>query len=244
LEEIREIIISRDLSLLKSFLQDDPIKFLPLLFCLKENCFHQAYVGIREGSIKTLVTTEEDSLGDIWTIWPGDVKYVKPILEQWGSSHCHMSVGVKHLHSILKIYKPTRVFDEIFIMYVDKKHFNFKPTHTPEKLNVEELPKPWTKHFMGIAYGISVDNKIVSVGSVDKIVDGVGAYSAAIKTDSEYQNKGYATSTLAYAVSDVLKSVPVVTYYVESTNRSTLRVLEKLGFRFHSAFLYTDVEKK
>jgi hypothetical protein len=44
-------------------------------------------------------------------------------------------------------------------------------------------------------------------------------------------------STLARAL------VPVFTYPVESDNMPAIRVLEKLGFRLYSAFLYTEVEK-
>lgn len=129
-------------------------------------------------------------------------------------------------------------------MFVDREHFVFKPQHKAERLSSEELPKPWTKDFQGIAYGIRTNDKIVSVGSVSNLADGIGFYGAAIWTDSEYRSKGYATSTLSYAVRDALNTVPIVTYPVESDNIPAIRVLEKLGFRFYSSFLYTEAQKK
>jgi len=51
-------------------------------------------------------------------------------------------------------------------------------------------------------------------------------------------------STLSYAVRDALNLVPVVTYYVESDNIPAIRVLENMGFRLHSTFLCTEVEKR
>jgi len=242
LKEIRAIELPKDLKLLESFLMVDPIEFMPLISCLREKCFPQAYVGISESSVKTLVTIEENGYGI--RVWLGDVRFVEPILEKLGPSRGHLSVGVKHLHSVLNVYRPVRVFDEIFTMIVDKEHFIFKPKHKAEKLSSKELPKPWTKDFKGIAYGIRVNKKIVSVGSVSNLVDEIGFYGAAIGTDSEHRSKGYATSTLSYAVRDALDIVPIVTYPVESDNIPAIRVLEKLGFRFYSAFLYTEVEKK
>jgi len=241
LEEIRAVKLPRDLKLLENFLMVNPIEFLPLISRLKEERFPQAYAGISEGSIKTLVTIEENGHGI--RIWPSDGRFVKPILKKWGPSRGHLSVGVKHLHCALNVYKPTRVFDEVLIMFVDKEHFVFEPKHKPERLSSEELPKPWTKDFKGFAYGIRVNGKIVSWGSVSNIVEGIGAGGAAIGTDPEERNKGYATSTLSYTVRDVLDLVPVVTYPVESDNMPAIRVLEKLGFRLFSAFLYTEVEK-
>jgi len=241
LEEIREVKLPNDLEILESFLMVDPIEFLWLILCLREKRFPQAYVGISEGSIKTLVTIEK--LHGI-RIWSGDVRFIEPILKRWGPSRGHLSVGVKHLRSALKIYRPVRVFDEVLIMFVDKEHFIFEPKHKPERLSSEELPKPWTKDFKGIAYGIRVNGKIASCGSVSNIIDGIGSCGAAIGTDPEERNKGYATSILSYAVRDALKLVPIVTYSVESDNIPTIRVLEKLGFRLYSAFLYTEVEKR
>lgn len=128
-------------------------------------------------------------------------------------------------------------------MFVDREHFVFKSKHDAERLSSEELPEPWTEDFEGVAYGIRVKGKIVSCGTVSGIVEGIGACGAAIGTDPEYRNRGYATSTLSYAVRDALKIVPIVTYPVESDNIAAIRVLGKLGFRFHSSFLYTEVER-
>ena len=161
-----------------------------------------------------------------------------------GSIEGTPSVGVKHLHSALKIYRPIRVFDEVLIMFVDKEHFIFKPKHKPERLSSEELPKPWTKDSKGIAYGIRVNGKIVSCGWVGNIIEGIGSCGGAVGTDSEERGKGYATSTLSYAVRDALKIVPMLTYSVDSSNLPAIRVLEKLGFRLYSAFLYTEVKKR
>ena len=239
---IREVKLPEDLGLLESFLMKDPIEFMPLISKLRKGRFPQAYAGIGEGSIKTLATIERE--GRRISMWAGDVRFVVPILERWGPSEVALSVGLKHLHAVLEMYKPIRVFDEIFVMFVDKQHSIFKPKHKVERLTSEELPKPWTKDFKGIAYGIRVDNKVVSVGTVSDFVDGIGACGAAIGTDSEYRNRGYATSTLSYAVRDALNTVPIVTYPVESDNIPAIRVLEKLGFRFYSSFLYTEAQKK
>jgi len=237
LEEIRAVKLPKDLEILESFLMVDPIEFLWLILCLREKRFPQAYVGISEGSIKTLVTIEE--LHGI-RIWPGDVRFVEPILKRWGPLREHLSVEVKHLHSALKIYRPIRVFDEILTMFVDKEHFIFKLKHKPERLSSEELPEA----SKGIAYGIRVNGRIVSSGWVGNIVEGIGSCGAAVGTDSEERGKGYAASTLSYAVRDALKLVPIVTYSVDSSNLPAIRVLEKLGFRLYSAFLYTEVEKR
>jgi len=242
LEEIRAVKLPNDLELLESFLMVNPIEFLPLISYLKGKRFPRAYAGISDSYIVALVTMEENGYGA--RIWPGDGRFVEPILEKWGPSKGHLSVGVKHLNSALNIYRPIRVFDEVLIMFVDREHFIFKPKHKPEKLSSEELPKPWTKDFKGIAYGIRVNGKIVSCGTVSHMVERIGSHSAAIGTDPEYQNKGYATSTLSYAVRDALDLVPIVTYYVEYNNIPAVRVLEKLGFRFYSVFLYTEVEKR
>jgi len=88
------------------------------------------------------------------SIWAGDVRFVVPIPEKWGPSEGALSVGLEHLHAVFEIYKPTRVFDEVFTMFVDKKHFGSAPKHKAEGLTSEELPKPWTKDFKGIAYGM------------------------------------------------------------------------------------------
>jgi len=242
LEEVREIKLPADRKLLKSFLMVDPIEFLPLISQLREKRFPRAYAGISDNSIGTLVTIEENGYGI--RIWPGDERFVEPILEKWGPLRGHLSVGVKHLHRVLNVYRPIRSFDEVLIMSVYKEHFAFKPKHKAERLSSEDLPKPWTKDFRGIAYGIRVNGKIVSCGTVSHMVEGIGSHSAAIGTDPEYQNKGYATSTLSYAVRDALNLVPIVTYPVEYNIIPAVRVLEKLGFRFHSAFLYTEVEKR
>ena len=240
--DIRKVKLQEDLKLLESFLMANPIEFLPLISCLEEKRLPQACAGISENSIKTLVTMQENGFGI--RIWPGDVRFVEPILEKWGPSKGHLSVGVKHLHCVLNIYEPIRVFDEVLIMFVDKEHFMFEPEHKTEKLSSEELPKPWTKDFKGIAYGIRVNGKIVCCGTVGDMIEGIGSCGAAMATDPEYRNKGYAASTLSCAVRDALNLVPIVTYYVESNNIPALRVLEKLGFRFHSAFLYADVKKR
>jgi len=237
LEEVREVELPKDLEILESFLMVNPIEFLFLVLCLREKRFPQAYVGMSEGFIKTLVTIEE--LHGV-RIWPGDVRFVEPILKRWGPSRGHLSVGVKHLRSALKIYMPIRVFDEVLIMFVDKEHFIFKPKQKPERLSSEELPEA----SKGIAYGIRVNGKIVSSGWVGNIVEGIGSCGAAVGTDPEERGKGYAISTLSYAVRDALKLVPIVTYSVDSNNIPAVRVLEKLGFRLYSAFLYTEVEKR
>ena len=239
---IREVKLPEDLGLLESFLMKDPIEFMPLISELRKGRFAKAYAGISEGSIKTLVTIERAGRGI--SVWAGDVGFVVPILERWGPSKGALSVGLKHLHAVLEIYKPTRVFDEVFIMFVDKEHFIFTPKHKAERLTSKELPKPWTKDFKGIAYGIRVENKVVSVGTVSGFLDGIGACGAAIATDSEHRSRGYATSTLSYAVQDALNIVPIVTYPVESDNIPAVRVLEKLGFRYYSSFLYTEAQKK
>jgi len=242
LEEVREVKLPEDLELLESFLVVDPIEFLPLTSQSREKRFPRAYAGISDSSIKTLVTIEENGHGI--RIWPGDGRFVEPILENWGPLRGHLSVGVKHLDRVLNVYRPIRSFDEVLIMFVDKEHFVFKPRHKAERLSSEDLPKPWTKDFKGIAYGIRVNGKIVSCGTVGGIIEGIGSYSAAIGTDPEHQNKGYATSTLSYAVRDALNLVPIVTYPVEYNIIPAVRVLEKLGFRLYSAFLYTEMEKR
>ncbi len=146
---IREVELPEDLGLLESFLMKDPIEFMPLISKLRKGRFPQTYAGISEGSIETLVTIEKK--GRRISIWAGDVRFVVPILERWGPSKGALSVGLKHLHAVLEIYKPTRVFDEIFTMFVDKEHFIFTPKHKAEKLTSGELPKPWTRDFKGIA---------------------------------------------------------------------------------------------
>ena len=244
LEEIREVKIPEDFDLLERFLMVDPIEFMPLILSLREKHFPKAYAGISEDSIKTLVTIEKE--GRDITIWKGDVRFVSPILERWGPSKVALSVGIKHLHAVLDIYKPVKVFDEIFMMIVDKEDFRFKPKHTPKRLKSEELWYPGEKK-AEIVYGIRVKGKIVSRGGVSRLIKdgpikaGKGAF---IFTDEEHQGKGYATSTLSYAIRDALKFVPIVTYLVESNITPAIRVLQKLGFRWHSAFLYTEVEKR
>ena len=237
---IREITIPNDVDTVESCLMADPIEFLPLISSLKRNCFPQAFAGISEGSVKTLVTIRK---GHRMTVWPGDGRYIEPILARWGSQRGALTVRIKHLHEALRVYRPVRAFDEILTMFVDKEHFVFKPRQKAERLSSEELPEPWTKDFKGIAYGIRVNDKVVSCGTVSGLVRGIGASGAAIGTELEYQKRGYATSTLSYAVRDALKEVPIVTYPVESDNTPAIRVLEKLGFRFYSSFLYTEVEK-
>ena len=239
---IREVKLPEDSELLESFLMKGPIEFMPLISKLGKGRFPKAYAGISEGSIKALVTIEREGRGI--SIWAGDARFVVPILEKWGPSEGALSLGLKHLHAVLEIYKPIRVFDEIFTMFVDKEHFRFAPKHKAERLTSKELPKPWTKDFKGIAYGIRVGDKVVSVGSVSNLVEGIGFCGAAIGTDPEYQNKGFANSSLSYAVLDALNIAPIVTYPVESNNIPAIRVLEKLGFRFYSSFLYTEVQKK
>ncbi|MFB0523054.1 MAG: GNAT family N-acetyltransferase [Candidatus Bathyarchaeia archaeon] len=242
MEGIREVKLPRDSELLESFLMEDPVEFMPLISDLRKERFPQAYAGISQGSITTLVTIERE--GRRVSIWAGDARFVVPILGKWGPSKGALSVGLKHLHAVLEKYKPIRVFDEIFVMFVDKERFRFAPKHKAERLTSEELPEPYPEDFKGIGYGIRVDNKVVSVGTVSNFVEGIGACGAAIGTDSEYRNRGYATSTLSYAVRDALNIVPIVTYPVESNNIPAIRVLEKLGFRFYSSFLYTEVEKR
>jgi len=251
LEELREIKLPEDLELLKRFLMSDAIGFVSLILRLREKHFPQAYARISEGSIKTLVTIEQKPSENSFSveIWPGDVRFIEPILEKWGPLKCGLSFGVKHLHRVLIIYRPIRVFDEVFMMFVDKEHFIFKPKHRAKKLKGDELPEPWStearKNYEGIAYGIRVNGKILSVGSVENLLEGIGSCGAAIITDPEQRNKGYATSTLAYAVRDALDIVPIVTYYVESNNMPVIRVLEKLGFLFYSAVLCTlEAEKR
>ncbi|MDH5441375.1 MAG: hypothetical protein OEZ48_10180 [Candidatus Bathyarchaeota archaeon] len=58
--KIREVRLQEDFELLESFLMKDPTEFMPLISELREGRFPQAYVGIREGSIKTLVTIERE----------------------------------------------------------------------------------------------------------------------------------------------------------------------------------------
>lgn len=64
MEEIREVKLPKDSELLKSFLMKDSIEFMPLISNLREERFPQAYAGISESSIKTLVTVEKGI-----TIW-------------------------------------------------------------------------------------------------------------------------------------------------------------------------------
>ena len=117
-----------------------------------------------------------------------------------------------------------------------------------DKLEGSGLHEPWSteakKNFRGIAYGIRINGEVVTVRSVENIVEWIGSGGASIITDPEYQGKGYATSALSYAVKDALNRIPIVTYPVESNNIAAIRVLEKLGFRFHSSFLYTEAVKK
>ena len=241
MEEIREVAVPDDLQLLERFLEADPVEFLPLIARLKEQLFPKAYASIRGKLIRTLVTIEKKR--SLITIWPGEPESVSRILRRWGFPKGTVSVRVKHLLSVLEVYRPVRAFDEIFTMFVDGEHFVFKPKHDAERLSSEELPEPWTEDFEGVAYGIGVEGKIVSCGTVSGIVEEIGACGAAIGTDPEYSGRGYATSTLSYAVRDALKIIPIVTYPVESDNIAAIRVLEKLGFRFHSSFLHTEVER-
>lgn len=238
-EEIREVKLPEDEGLLEKFLMQDQIEFIHLLLALREKCFHKSYARFSEDIIKTLVTIDR-----FITVHKGDERFVNPILEKWGPSRGSFSMQLKHLHALLRIYKPLKPFDEIFAMFVDREHFLNKSKYKAERLSSKDLPKPWTKDFKGIAYGIRANNKIVSIGSVSGLVDGIGYTSSAIKTDLEYRNRGYATSTLSHAVQDALKIVPIVIYLVKSNNIPAIRVLEKLGYRFYSSFLFTEMERR
>jgi len=234
LEEIREVRLPEDRKLLENFVRVKPIEFLSLNSWLKENVFPEAYAGISEGHIKTLATIQKGSFdNEIWTLWPSEIRFVEPILEKWGPPRGHISLGVKHLHSVLNIYRPIHAFDEIFIMIVDKEHFIFKPKCEAERLKGEELPKPWKarKDYKGIAYGICANGEVISCGSVENIYPGIASTGGGMITDPAERGKGYATSTMSYAVRDALDLVPIVTYPVETDNTPAIIVLQKLGFR-------------
>lgn len=91
-----------------------------------------------------------------------------------------------------------------------------------------ERSKEWTHR--ATAYGIFIDNKLVSVMEAKVRLPEVWVIGGGF-THPAYRGRGYATLVLSAIVKEALKSAAFATAFVRSDNESAKRLVKKIGFR-------------
>jgi ribosomal protein S18 acetylase RimI-like enzyme len=125
-----------------------------------------------------------------------------------------------------------------------------------ERLRLESLER-WMKHDPAFnldwIHVAELDGKLVSVvvSRIDREYNehfgGRRGYLGPAATLTEYQNKGFASALTVKAMNFLLsKGMECVALYTSETNKASVSLLKKLGFRIthHWKFLYKHFSKK
>lgn len=104
-------------------------------------------------------------------------------------------------------------------------------------ITLEEIPfnKNW------IWLGIFFNKKLISVGG-GNVSDRFGAISY-LATDSNYRNRGYATSIISYLANYLLSKVPLVLVMRRANNAISKQVYQKIGFKPFRTYFWIKPKK-
>jgi predicted GNAT family acetyltransferase len=91
-------------------------------------------------------------------------------------------------------------------------------------------------------FGVKIDGKIVSIGSM-RLTEW-GGLIGTVATHKDHRNKGYATSIVSEIVKQMLTKVPWVMLFTLAENLPAIRVYEKIGFKCYKTYFFMRGEKR
>jgi predicted GNAT family acetyltransferase len=90
--------------------------------------------------------------------------------------------------------------------------------------------------------GVEVKDELVSLCSF-RVTEWMGAVGR-VATHKKYRNRGYATSTMSYAVKYMLQNRSDAVIFVRADNSSAIHVYQKVGFKPYRTYFFTKGKKK
>jgi len=181
---------------------------------------------------------------------------VKSLLERLDLEEVELQAEMHHRECVLERYTPIMTC-KMNLMILNKEEGKLQPRHSIMRLeasDAEEIaalmrrayPERWgavtcEQIVKGIHrgvnwFGIRVDGKLVSIGSIN-ITEWAGLIGR-VATHEAYRNRGYATSIVSELANQIFKEAPIAIIYVLSDNKPAIRAYEKAGFKRYQAYFF------
>ena len=190
----------------------------------------------------------------------GSDQAVKILFHELDLDEVELQVSKKHSPLVLEKYDPTFSTD-LMLMTVHSGEEKPQIRHTIVRLDAsyaEEIasilregsPEIWSdvtrqQVVEGMDdqawVGIKVKDELVSLCSF-RVTEWMG-HVGRVATHKKYRNRGYATSTVSYAVKNMLQNRSDAIIFVRADNLSAIHVYQNVGFKSYRTYFFMKGKK-
>jgi GNAT superfamily N-acetyltransferase len=180
----------------------------------------------------------------------GDSECLPQLLKKINVQEAKFAIEPQHLAQVEELYVPTKASDAAslgnitayLIMSVRTQDFNLSTTHQVTKATTNDLgdifrdlgeeygEKVRQAQNSGIALGVRVEKRWVSVAIVPEIIEEIG-FIRGVYTDPAFRGKGFSTSTMSALVKELFRLHVRPGLWVAEDNAPAVRVYKKIGFK-------------
>ncbi len=180
----------------------------------------------------------------------GDSGCLPRLLKKIDAHEAKFAIEPEHLAQVEKLYVATQASDAAslgnittyLIMNVRTQDFNPSITHQVTKVTSDDLDdifrdlgeeygkKVQQAQNSGVAFGVRVEKRWVSVAVVPEIIEEIG-FIRGVYTDPAFRGKRFSISTMSALVKELFRLRVKPGLWVADDNAPAVRAYEKLGFK-------------
>jgi len=191
----------------------------------------------------------------------GSDQAVKTLFHELDLDEVELQISKKHSPLVLEKYDPTFTTD-LMLMTLHNGEENPQIRHPIVRLDAsyaEEMasmlregsPEIWSEVTSQQIVeemddqtwiGTKVKDELVSLCSF-RVTEWMG-HVGRVATHTKYRNRGYATSTMSYAIKNIMQNHSDAIIFVRTDNPSAIHVYQKVGFKPYRTYFFMKGKKK
>ncbi len=193
----------------------------------------------------------------------GDSECLPQLLKKIDAQEAKFAIEPQHLTQVEELYVPTKASDAAslgnittyLVMNIRTQDFKPSTTHQVTKVTAKDLDdifrdlgeeygeKVQQAQNSGIAFGVRLEKRWISVAIVPEIIEEIG-FIRGVYTDPAFRGKGFSTSTMSTLVKELFRLHVKPALWVAEDNAPAVRVYKKIGFKPSKSTLLGFTAKK